>query len=170
MNLNAVPSLIIRKCKMKMRHDDGLRERVFWFWLIHSITGYPITPMRGATPSSGRRSPRPAPPPRATPINCLTTEVVSLPPFYVRWRVCDSCQNDWVLIMNTNHVLAKELNWIEYTKRSVDSCRIMKQKIFTQIIKLKANIILFNCVLLYYHFFIWAFPYFISFKTLKNIC
>ncbi|CAH0716895.1 unnamed protein product, partial [Brenthis ino] len=43
-----------------------------------SEQGYPITPMRGATPSSGRRSPRPAPPPRATPINCLTTEVLQL--------------------------------------------------------------------------------------------
>ncbi|XP_047541765.1 phosphatidylinositol 4-phosphate 5-kinase type-1 alpha isoform X17 [Vanessa atalanta] len=43
-----------------------------------SEQGYPMTPMRGATPSSGRRSPRPPPPPRANPINCLTTEVVEL--------------------------------------------------------------------------------------------
>ncbi|XP_045457554.1 mucin-7-like [Melitaea cinxia] len=43
-----------------------------------SEQGYPLTPMRGTTPSSGRRSPRPAPPPRATPINCLTTEVTRL--------------------------------------------------------------------------------------------
>ncbi|XP_045508093.1 phosphatidylinositol 4-phosphate 5-kinase type-1 alpha isoform X16 [Colias croceus] len=38
-----------------------------------SEQGYPITPAR-----DGRRSPRPAPPPRATPINCLTTEVVEI--------------------------------------------------------------------------------------------
>nr|XP_026483874.1 phosphatidylinositol 4-phosphate 5-kinase type-1 alpha-like isoform X5 [Vanessa tameamea] len=43
-----------------------------------SEQGYPMTPMRGATPSSGRRSPRPPPPPRANPINCLTTEVVEI--------------------------------------------------------------------------------------------
>ncbi|XP_045782384.1 phosphatidylinositol 4-phosphate 5-kinase type-1 alpha isoform X23 [Maniola jurtina] len=43
-----------------------------------SEQGYPLTPYRGATPSSGRRSPRPAPPPRATPINCLTSEVVEI--------------------------------------------------------------------------------------------
>ncbi|XP_050358801.1 phosphatidylinositol 4-phosphate 5-kinase type-1 alpha isoform X10 [Nymphalis io] len=43
-----------------------------------SEQGYPMTPMRGATPGSGRRSPRPPPPPRATPINCLTTEVVEI--------------------------------------------------------------------------------------------
>ncbi|CAF4742800.1 unnamed protein product [Pieris macdunnoughi] len=42
-----------------------------------SEQGYPMTPGRGGTPIEGRRSPRPAPPPRATPINCLTTEVVS---------------------------------------------------------------------------------------------
>ncbi|XP_052743109.1 phosphatidylinositol 4-phosphate 5-kinase type-1 alpha isoform X10 [Bicyclus anynana] len=43
-----------------------------------SEQGYPITPGRGHTPSSDRRSPRPAPPPRATPINCLTTEMVEI--------------------------------------------------------------------------------------------
>ncbi|XP_052743105.1 phosphatidylinositol 4-phosphate 5-kinase type-1 alpha isoform X6 [Bicyclus anynana] len=43
-----------------------------------SEQGYPITPGRGHTPSSDRRSPRPAPPPRATPINCLTTEMMQL--------------------------------------------------------------------------------------------
>ncbi|XP_047523760.1 phosphatidylinositol 4-phosphate 5-kinase type-1 alpha isoform X22 [Pieris napi] len=43
-----------------------------------SEQGYPMTPGRGGTPIEGRRSPRPAPPPRATPINCLTTEVVEI--------------------------------------------------------------------------------------------
>ncbi|CAH2229339.1 jg17088 [Pararge aegeria aegeria] len=43
-----------------------------------SEQGYPITPGRGPTPSSDRRSPRPAPPPRATPINCLTSEMVEI--------------------------------------------------------------------------------------------
>ncbi|CAK1548964.1 unnamed protein product [Leptosia nina] len=43
-----------------------------------SEQGYPVTPGRGNTPNDGRRSPRPAPPPRATPINCLTTEVVEI--------------------------------------------------------------------------------------------
>ncbi|XP_072937371.1 phosphatidylinositol 4-phosphate 5-kinase type-1 alpha isoform X10 [Epargyreus clarus] len=42
-----------------------------------SEQGYPITPARGATPSEGRRSPRPPPPPR-TAINCLTSEVVEI--------------------------------------------------------------------------------------------
>ncbi|XP_072937366.1 phosphatidylinositol 4-phosphate 5-kinase type-1 alpha isoform X6 [Epargyreus clarus] len=42
-----------------------------------SEQGYPITPARGATPSEGRRSPRPPPPPR-TAINCLTSEVLHL--------------------------------------------------------------------------------------------
>ncbi|XP_045531850.1 phosphatidylinositol 4-phosphate 5-kinase type-1 alpha-like isoform X5 [Pieris brassicae] len=43
-----------------------------------SEQGYPMTPGRGGTPNEGRRSPRPAPPPRATPINSLTTEVVEI--------------------------------------------------------------------------------------------
>ncbi|XP_026316276.1 phosphatidylinositol 4-phosphate 5-kinase type-1 alpha-like isoform X2 [Hyposmocoma kahamanoa] len=47
-----------------------------------SEQGYPITPARGATPSEGRRSPRPPPPPARTlppnTINCLTSEVMHL--------------------------------------------------------------------------------------------
>ncbi|XP_026316277.1 phosphatidylinositol 4-phosphate 5-kinase type-1 alpha-like isoform X3 [Hyposmocoma kahamanoa] len=47
-----------------------------------SEQGYPITPARGATPSEGRRSPRPPPPPARTlppnTINCLTSEVVEV--------------------------------------------------------------------------------------------
>ncbi|XP_059058947.1 phosphatidylinositol 4-phosphate 5-kinase type-1 alpha isoform X11 [Achroia grisella] len=46
-----------------------------------SEQGYPLTPARGATPSDGRRSPRPPPPPRTVPpstINCLTSEVMHL--------------------------------------------------------------------------------------------
>ncbi|XP_050673577.1 phosphatidylinositol 4-phosphate 5-kinase type-1 alpha isoform X13 [Leptidea sinapis] len=43
-----------------------------------SEQGYPLTPGRGPTPNEGRRSPRPAPPPRVTPINSLTTEVVQI--------------------------------------------------------------------------------------------
>ncbi|XP_050673571.1 phosphatidylinositol 4-phosphate 5-kinase type-1 alpha isoform X7 [Leptidea sinapis] len=43
-----------------------------------SEQGYPLTPGRGPTPNEGRRSPRPAPPPRVTPINSLTTEVLQL--------------------------------------------------------------------------------------------
>ncbi|XP_048002325.1 phosphatidylinositol 4-phosphate 5-kinase type-1 alpha isoform X8 [Leguminivora glycinivorella] len=45
-------------------------------------TGYSITPLRGATPSDGRRSPRAPPPPARTlpptTINCLTSEVVEI--------------------------------------------------------------------------------------------
>ncbi|XP_063370818.1 phosphatidylinositol 4-phosphate 5-kinase type-1 alpha isoform X8 [Cydia amplana] len=45
-------------------------------------TGYSITPLRGATPSEGRRSPRAPPPPARTlpptTINCLTSEVVEI--------------------------------------------------------------------------------------------
>ncbi|VVD04951.1 unnamed protein product [Leptidea sinapis] len=45
---------------------------------ITGSVGYPLTPGRGPTPNEGRRSPRPAPPPRVTPINSLTTEVVQI--------------------------------------------------------------------------------------------